>query len=124
MSLAGIFTKFYCMAFSYLIEKEIIYTFQALKDLPRDKIQLATKFGCFISEDGNIGVKGTPEYVRECCEGSLNRLDVDYIDLYYQHRVDTSVPIEDTVRVIVLRTFLICRLDICYLFFFHCTVII
>lgn len=44
-------------------------------------------------------VKGTPEYVRECCEASLKRLDVDYIDLYYQHRVDQSVPIEDTVRV-------------------------
>ena len=42
-------------------------------------------------------VKGSPEYVRSCCEASLKRLDVDYIDLYYQHRVDTSVPIEDTV---------------------------
>lgn len=42
-------------------------------------------------------VKGSPEYVRSCCEGSLKRLDLDYIDLYYQHRVDTSVPIEETV---------------------------
>lgn len=39
-------------------------------------------------------VKGTPEYVRSCCEASLKRLDVDYIDLYYQHRIDTSLPIE------------------------------
>ncbi|KAI9193850.1 hypothetical protein LWI28_000660 [Acer negundo] len=69
---------------------------KALKQFPRDKIQLATKFGCFNSHE-EIGVKGTPEYVRECCEASLKRLDVDYIDLYYQHRVDTSVPIEDTM---------------------------
>ncbi|KAK0608756.1 hypothetical protein LWI29_035445 [Acer saccharum] len=69
---------------------------KALKQLPRDKIQLATKFGLFKSGE-EIGVKGTPEYVRECCEASLKRLDVDYIDLYYQHRVDTSVPIEDTM---------------------------
>ncbi|KAK0607656.1 hypothetical protein LWI29_018203 [Acer saccharum] len=69
---------------------------KALKQLPRDKIQLATKFGFFkLGEE--IGVKGTPEYVWECCEASLKRLGVDYIDLYYQHRVDTSVPIEDTM---------------------------
>ena len=43
--------------------------------------------------------KGSPEYVRSCIEASLKRLDVEYIDLYYQHRVDTSVPIEDTVRI-------------------------
>ncbi|KAL5782694.1 hypothetical protein ACOSP7_007723 [Xanthoceras sorbifolium] len=71
---------------------------KALKELPRDQIQLATKFGCYKSEGyGRIGVKGTPEYVRECCEASLKRLEVDFIDLYYQHRVDTSVPIEDTM---------------------------
>ncbi|XP_044484180.1 perakine reductase-like [Mangifera indica] len=70
---------------------------KALKQLPRDKIRLATKFGCFKTEGGQIGVKGTPAYVRQCCEASLKQLDVDYIDLYYQHRVDTSVPIEDTM---------------------------
>ncbi|XP_015888116.3 perakine reductase [Ziziphus jujuba] len=70
---------------------------KALKQLPREKIQLATKFGFTISEDGEFGVRGTPEYVRKCCEASLKRLDVEYIDLYYQHRVDTSVPIEDTM---------------------------
>jgi aryl-alcohol dehydrogenase-like predicted oxidoreductase len=42
-------------------------------------------------------VKGSPDYVRSCCEDSLKRLDVEYIDLYYQHRVDTNVPIEETV---------------------------
>ncbi|KAL9450811.1 hypothetical protein AB3S75_012531 [Citrus x aurantiifolia] len=71
---------------------------KALKQLPREKIQLATKFGIAgLGDDGCMLVKGTPDYVRSCCEGSLKRLDVDYIDLYFQHRVDTSVPIEDTV---------------------------
>ena len=46
-------------------------------------------------------VKGGRDYVREACEASLRRLDVDYIDLYYQHRVDTSVPIEETVFVLL-----------------------
>ncbi|WJX20883.1 hypothetical protein P8452_10372 [Trifolium repens] len=71
---------------------------KALKELPREKVQLATKFGVTISDGMVFGVKGTPEYVRECCEASLKRLDVKYIDLYYQHRVDTSVPIEDTME--------------------------
>jgi aryl-alcohol dehydrogenase-like predicted oxidoreductase len=69
-----------------------------LKQLPREKVQLATKFGIVRFEGLQIGVNGTPEYVRACCEASLKRLNVDYIDLYYQHRVDVSVPIEDTVR--------------------------
>jgi hypothetical protein len=50
-------------------------------------------------EAGNVIVNGTPEYVRSCCERSLERLGVEYIDLYYQHRIDTSVPIEETVSV-------------------------
>ncbi|KAF8394364.1 hypothetical protein HHK36_020572 [Tetracentron sinense] len=70
---------------------------KALKHLPRDKVQLATKFGISASKGGGIEIKGTPEYVRKCCEASLKHLDVNYIDLYFQHRVDTSVPIEDTV---------------------------
>ncbi|KAK7345911.1 hypothetical protein VNO77_16527 [Canavalia gladiata] len=73
---------------------------KALKELPREKVQLATKFGFCDSIRSNetpFVVKGTPEYVRHCCEASLKRLDVNYIDLYYQHRVDTTVPIEDTV---------------------------
>ncbi|KAL5566258.1 hypothetical protein UlMin_029422 [Ulmus minor] len=70
---------------------------KALKGLPRDKVQLATKFGIVKMTPDKIIVKGTPEYVRSCCEASLKRLGVDYIDLYYQHRVDTTVPIEDTM---------------------------
>ncbi|XP_011004263.1 PREDICTED: probable aldo-keto reductase 1 [Populus euphratica] len=72
---------------------------KALKHLPREKIQLATKFGVFpnISEIKNPAINGSPEYIRACCDASLKRLDVEYIDLYYQHRVDTSVPIEETM---------------------------
>ncbi|KAG5560215.1 hypothetical protein RHGRI_003489 [Rhododendron griersonianum] len=72
----------------------------ALKQLPREQIQISTKFGIIMSTDmSHVEVNGTPEYVRQCCEASLKWLDVDYIDLYYQHRVDTSVPIEDTVSM-------------------------
>jgi aryl-alcohol dehydrogenase-like predicted oxidoreductase len=64
----------------------------------RDKVVLATKFGNVRSEDGKfLGVNGKPDYVRKSCEGSLRRLGVETIDLYYQHRVDKTVPIEDTV---------------------------
>jgi aryl-alcohol dehydrogenase-like predicted oxidoreductase len=63
----------------------------------RDEVVLATKFGNERRPDGTrIGVNGRPEYVRSACDASLRRLGVDVIDLYYQHRVDTSVPIEDT----------------------------
>ena len=65
----------------------------------RDKVVLATKFG--IVRDPNNpharGVNGKPDYVRQSCEASLRRLRIDHIDLYYQHRVDPSTPIEDTV---------------------------
>ncbi|XP_068636233.1 perakine reductase-like [Aristolochia californica] len=70
---------------------------KALQQLPREKVQLATKFGLFKYSPGEMIVKGSPDYVRACCEASLKRLDVDYIDLYYSHRIDTSVPIEDTM---------------------------
>ncbi|XP_015888125.1 perakine reductase-like [Ziziphus jujuba] len=70
---------------------------KALKQLPREKVQLATKFGIKRTGEFEFEVKGNPEYVRQCCEASLKRLGVDYIDLYYQHRVDLSVPIEDTM---------------------------
>ncbi|GFS37196.1 NAD(P)-linked oxidoreductase superfamily protein [Actinidia rufa] len=70
---------------------------KALKQLPREQVQLASKFGIFIPDWNQMEVKGTPAYVRQCCEASLKRLGVDYIDLYYQHRVDVSVPIEDTM---------------------------
>ncbi|MHB1045609.1 MAG: aldo/keto reductase [Thermoanaerobaculia bacterium] len=64
----------------------------------RSEVVLATKFGNMRGSDGAfLGVNGRPEYVRACCEGSLARLGVEVIDLYYQHRVDKSVPIEETV---------------------------
>src|SRR5437588_8764223 len=64
----------------------------------RSGVVLATKFGNVRGEDGSfLGVNGSPEYVRRACDGSLQRLGVDVIDLYYQHRVDPNVPIEDTV---------------------------
>lgn len=63
----------------------------------RDKVMLATKFGQIKTDGGGNGVNGRPEYVREACETSLKRLGVDVIDLYYQHRVDPDVPVEDTV---------------------------
>jgi aryl-alcohol dehydrogenase-like predicted oxidoreductase len=64
----------------------------------RDRVVVATKFGNVRGEDGSyLGISGKPEYVRKACDASLQRLGVDVIDLYYQHRVDTSVPIEETV---------------------------
>jgi len=64
----------------------------------RDSVVLATKFGIVRGEDPNArGVNGRPDYVRESCEGSLKRLGVETIDLYYQHRVDPNTPIEETV---------------------------
>jgi aryl-alcohol dehydrogenase-like predicted oxidoreductase len=64
----------------------------------RDDVVLATKFGNVRGPNGEfLGVRGDPAYVRECCDASLARLKVDVIDLYYQHRVDPKVPIEETV---------------------------
>jgi aryl-alcohol dehydrogenase-like predicted oxidoreductase len=64
----------------------------------RDRVVLATKFGNERRQDGTrVGVNGSPEYVHAACDASLQRLGVDHIDLYYQHRVDTAVPIEETV---------------------------
>jgi len=64
----------------------------------RDEVQLATKFGVERRPDGTVvGINGRPEYVRAACEASLERLGVETIDLYYQHRVDPDVPIEETV---------------------------
>ena len=63
----------------------------------RDEVVLATKFGVERTADGGrAGINGRPEYVHRACDASLDRLGVDVIDLYYQHRVDTNVPIEDT----------------------------
>jgi aryl-alcohol dehydrogenase-like predicted oxidoreductase len=70
---------------------------KAIRDR-RDKVVLATKFGNVRGKDGSwAGIDGRPEYVRQACDGSLSRLGVDHIDLYYQHRVDSKVPIEETV---------------------------
>jgi len=64
----------------------------------RDGVVLATKFGNVREPDGRfVGINGRPEYVRSACEASLKRLDLEIIDLYYQHRVDRSVPVEETV---------------------------
>jgi aryl-alcohol dehydrogenase-like predicted oxidoreductase len=64
----------------------------------RDRVTLATKFGNQRREDGSfVRINGRPEYVRAACEASLERLGVDHIDLYYQHRVDPETPIEETV---------------------------
>jgi aryl-alcohol dehydrogenase-like predicted oxidoreductase len=70
---------------------------KAIRDR-RDKVVLATKFGILRSSDPAYrGVNGRPEYVKTACDASLRRLGVDHIDLYYQHRVDPTIPIEDTV---------------------------
>jgi aryl-alcohol dehydrogenase-like predicted oxidoreductase len=70
---------------------------KAIKDR-RDRVILATKFGNVRSADGGwLGISGKPEYVQKACDASLQRLGVDVIDLYYQHRVDVTVPIEETV---------------------------
>ncbi|OMO96358.1 Aldo/keto reductase [Corchorus olitorius] len=89
---------FFDTADAYGPETNEILVGKALKQLPRDKVQLATKFG-IVKMDANAGVmiNGTPEYVRACVEASLKRLNVEYIDLYYQHRIDTNTPIEDTM---------------------------
>jgi aryl-alcohol dehydrogenase-like predicted oxidoreductase len=64
----------------------------------REQVAIATKFGNERREDGSwVGINGRPEYVHSACEASLRRLGVEHIDLYYQHRVDKTVPIEDTV---------------------------
>ena len=84
---------------------------QAIKGI-REKVQIATKFGIG-SNPGGTGrrIRGDPEYVRAACEGSLKRLGVDCIDLYYQHRIDASVPIEITVSMIEIENLFIAKLN-------------
>jgi len=70
---------------------------RAIRDR-RDRVFLATKFGNVRNAQGqSLGIRGDPDYVRQACDASLERVGVDHIDLYYQHRVDTKVPIEETV---------------------------
>lgn len=63
----------------------------------REKITLATKFGIVLKGGKVVGLNGTPEYLKQCCDESLARLQTDTIDLYYQHRIDPSVPLEETM---------------------------
>ncbi|PIN07679.1 Voltage-gated shaker-like K+ channel, subunit beta/KCNAB [Handroanthus impetiginosus] len=70
---------------------------KAVKGGMREKVQIATKFGVRLKND-TLDIRGDPKYVREACEASLKRLDTDYIDLYYIHRIDTQVPIELTME--------------------------
>jgi hypothetical protein len=89
-----------CLPGIFLTPLVFLLSNQAIKGLPREKIQLATKFANSIHADGSFSIRGDPEYVRKACEDSLQRLGVDYIDLYYQHRVDKKTPIEATVCTI------------------------
>lgn len=75
---------------------------QAIKN-KREKVVLATKFGNVRDKDGNfLGVNGKPDYIKSACESSLKRLKTDYIDLYYQHRVDSNTPIEETIGAMLV----------------------
>lgn len=85
---------------------------QALKGGVREKVQLATKCGCKIAEGGPMEIHGEPEYVRAACEASLKRLEIDYIDLYYIHRIDQKIPIEVTVCFFSLFSSTILRFHI------------
>src|ERR1035437_4433514 len=70
---------------------------KAIKGI-RNKLVIATKFGIMRTGDPNVrAINGKPEYLKSSCDASLKRLGIDYIDLYYQHRIDTNTPIEDTV---------------------------
>jgi aryl-alcohol dehydrogenase-like predicted oxidoreductase len=81
----------------YGLGKNEILVGKAIRNC-RNQVVLATKFGNVRNPDGSwAGVNGRPEYVRQCCDVSLQRLSLDHIDLYYQHRVDPNVTIEDTV---------------------------
>jgi len=84
-------------AYMYGMGKNEELVGRAIRDR-REKVILATKFGNVRSADGAfIGVNGKPDYVKSACDASLKRLGVEYIDLYYQHRVDPDTPIEETV---------------------------
>jgi aryl-alcohol dehydrogenase-like predicted oxidoreductase len=79
----------------------ILLHLQAIKGI-REKVQLATKFGRIKYADGKREIRGDPAHVRAACEASLKRLDIDCIDLYYQHRIDIKVPIEVTVCMYII----------------------
>ena len=77
------------------VNEELLGRF--LREVPRESVALATKFGFKLVNGERRGVDSSPENVRRACDGSLSRLGIDHIDLYYQHRVDPNVPIEETV---------------------------
>src|ERR1700744_1087537 len=77
------------------VNEELLGRF--LREVPRETVVVATKFGFKLVNGERRGVDSSPENVRRACDGSLSRLGIDQIDLYYQHRVDPSVPIEETV---------------------------
>lgn len=77
--------------------EELLGRFFSQRKGRREEVVLATKFGILVHPDGGRGLNSRPEYVRQACDASLKRLRTDHIDLYYQHRVDPNVPIEDTV---------------------------
>ena len=87
---------------SYVIVQGVGYV-QAIKGI-RENVQIATKFGVAnLSNPESFAIRGDPEFVRSACEASLKRLGVDCIDLYYQHRLDDSTPIEVTVSIPTLQ---------------------
>jgi aryl-alcohol dehydrogenase-like predicted oxidoreductase len=77
------------------VNEELLGRF--LREVPRESVVVATKFGFKLVNGERRGVDSSPENVRRACDGSLSRLGIDHIDLYYQHRVDPNVPIEETV---------------------------
>ncbi|KAL8199893.1 hypothetical protein R6Q57_013461 [Mikania cordata] len=85
--------------YKFKVDSEVVH--RALKGGIQEKIELAIKFG--IKNVGVWEIRGDPAYVRASCEASLQRLEIDCIDLYYQHRIDTRVPIEITVILQLLK---------------------
>src|SRR5258707_8742579 len=71
-----------------------------LKEIPRESVVVATKFGFRLENGERTGIDSSPANVRRACDGSLRRLGIDRIDLYYQHRVDPNVPIEETADAV------------------------
>ncbi len=90
--------NFFDTADQYGLGKNEELVGRALSDCPREKIIVATKFGFVRDQSGAVvKISGHPDYVKKACDASLMRLGLDYIDLYYQHRIDPTVPIEETV---------------------------
>ena len=88
--------NFYDSSDAYWGTRHEVLLGRAIKGF-RDKVLVSSKFGNIDLPDGKKGANGRPDYLRKCCEDSLKRMDVDVIDVYYQHRVDPEVPIEETV---------------------------